>query len=131
MQSLTEFAKSRNVDPKAVSIYLKRHNLKYDRSEGITDELMEILDKVYPVPKPVVVINGLDPEEERRLRKDLQDALNQLNAAKDMIVELTKTSAVVGLLEDKQKEQENLIQQQQQEIERLKNRGFLDRLLNK
>lgn len=131
MTSLTAFAKERNVDPKAISIYLKRHKIDYDKSKGLTDEQIEMLDKVYPVPKPVIVVNGLDIDEERKLREELEQtqkklsiALESLNSAKDKIVELTEKVADVQLLETKNDEQ-------QKELERLKNRTFWERLVNK
>lgn len=131
MTSLTAFAKERNVDPKAISIYMKRHKIDYDKSKGLTDEQIAMLDKVYPVPKPVVVVNGLDIEEERKLREELEQtqkklaiALDSLNKAKDSILELTEKANKIEFLESKADEQ-------QQELERLKSRNLLERIFNK
>ena len=131
MTSLTAFAKERNVDPKAISIYMKRHKIDYDKSKGLTDEQIAMLDKVYPVPKPVVVVNGLDIEEERKLREELEQtqkklaiALDSLNKAKDSILELTEKAKKIEFLESKADEQ-------QQELERLKSRNLLERIFNK
>lgn len=131
MTSLTAFAKERNVDPKAISIYMKRHKIDYDKSKGLTDEQIAMLDKVYPVPKPVVVVNGLDIEEERKLREELEQtqkklaiALDSLNKAKDSILELTEKANKIEFLESKADEQ-------QQELERLKSRTLLERIFNK
>ena len=131
MTSLTAFAKERNVDTKAISIYMKRHKIDYDKSKGLTDEQIAMLDKVYPVPKPVVVVNGLDIEEERKLREELEQtqkklaiALDSLNKAKDSILELTEKANKIEFLESKADEQ-------QQELERLKSRNLLERIFNK
>ena len=131
MTSLTAFAKERNVDPKAISIYMKRHKIDYDKSKGLTDEQIAMLDKVYPLPKPVVVVNGLDIEEERKLREELEQtqkklaiALDSLNKAKDSILELTEKANKIEFLESKADEQ-------QQELERLKSRNLLERIFNK
>ena len=131
MTSLTAFAKERNVDPKAISIYMKSHKIDYDKSKGLTDEQIAMLDKVYPVPKPVVVVNGLDIEEERKLREELEQtqkklaiALDSLNKAKDSILELTEKANKIEFLESKADEQ-------QQELERLKSRNLLERIFNK
>ena len=131
MTSLTAFARERNVDPKAISIYMKRHKIDYDKSKGLTDEQIAMLDKVYPVPKPVVVVNGLDIEEERKLREELEQtqkklaiALDSLNKAKDSILELTEKANKIEFLESKADEQ-------QQELERLKSRNLLERIFNK
>ncbi len=84
-----------------------------------------MLDEVYPVPKPVQVISGVDPEEHKRLQRELeilhdkyeskletilelQDKLNQVQA------KIAQAEAAQLLLEDKK-------EQLQKEIERSEN----------
>ena len=124
MLTLSAFARGRDVEPKTVSIYMKRHKMTYDKDKGLTDEQIAILDEVYPIPKPVVVIQGLPAEEERKLREDLQVALQRLSVAQERIVELTEKNATLQLLEDKASLQE-------QELQRLKSRSLWERLINK
>lgn len=124
MLTLSAFARGRDVEPKTVSIYMKRHNMTYNKDKGLTDEQIAILDEVYPIPKPVIVVNGLSAEEERQLREELDEVRKKLDVAKDKIIELTERNATLQLLEDKASLQE-------QELQRLKSRNLWERLINK
>lgn len=124
MLTLSAFARGRDVEPKTVSIYMKRHNMTYNKDKGLTDEQIAILDEIYPIPKPVIVVNGLPAEEERQLREELDEVRKKLDVAKDKIIELTERNATLQLLEDKASLQE-------QELQRLKSRNLWERLINK
>lgn len=124
MLTLSAFARGRDVEPKTVSIYMKRHNMTYNKDKGLTDEQIAILDEIYPIPKPVIVVNGLPAEEERQLREELDEVRKMLDVAKDKIIELTERNATLQLLEDKASLQE-------QELQRLKSRNLWERLINK
>lgn len=124
MLTLSAFARGRDVEPKTVSIYMKRHKMTYDKDKGLTDEQIAILDEIYPIPKPVIVVNGLPAEEERQLREELDEVRKKLDVAKDKIIELTERNATLQLLEDKASLQE-------QELQRLKSRNLWERLINK
>ena len=124
MLTLSAFARGRDVEPKTVSIYMKRHNMTYNKDKGLTDEQIAILDEIYPIPKPVIVVNGLSAEEERQLREELDEVRKKLDVAKDKIIELTERNATLQLLEDKASLQE-------QELQRLKSRNLWERLINK
>ena len=61
--NITEFAKSRNIKPQTVSRYINRHSEKFDglvlksgKEITLSEEAIYILDKVYPLPKPIQVI---------------------------------------------------------------------------
>ena len=124
MLTLSAFARGRDVEPKTVSIYMKRHNMTYNKDKGLTDEQIAILDEIYPIPKPVIVVNGLPAEEERQLREELDEVRKKLDVAKDKIIELTESNATLQLVEDKASLQE-------QELQRLKSRNLWERLINK
>lgn len=124
MLTLSAFARGRDVEPKTVSIYMKRHNMTYNKDKGLTDEQIAILDEIYPIPNPVIVVNGLSAEEERQLREELDEVRKKLDVAKDKIIELTERNATLQLLEDKASLQE-------QELQRLKSRNLWERLINK
>lgn len=85
--TITEFAKSRSIEPQAVSRYLNRHEelKKQCRKEGknlvLTDDVLRVLDEKYPIPKPTIIMNGV-PEEEHR------DALEKLLRAQELIIQL-------------------------------------------
>lgn len=144
--NISEFAKSRAVDAQTVATYLRRHKIPYSRSEGLTDEAMELLDKQYPIPSDII-IRVKDEEAEQKLKEkeqELEEVKSQLDKAKDKIITLLEANehfieevAKVLMLEDKTKSQTEQIDKLQQdieerdkEIERLKNRGLIARLMN-
>ena len=109
--TITEFAESRNVEAQAVSRYLVRHPQekascrKVGKTIELSDEAFELLDKQYPLPKPVQVINGVPHEEYEAVQKRLDETKDLLLAMKDAIAEkeklLIQQEANVKLLEDK------------------------------
>lgn len=146
---LSEFLKGRNVKINAVSNYISRNPDKFEghvKHEGkntiLDDEAIRILDEKYPLLKPNVIVNGV-PEEEHR------DVLNRLSKAQEVIImmqnELTDQKLLVAekehnlaLLEDKQSRAdadrerlENEVSQLKEELDKVKNRGFWERILNK
>lgn len=154
--NITEFATSRNKTVGAISNYISRHKQQFKgltRKEGNTivldDEAIEILGRMYPVPKPVQVINGVPEEEYRKKMEELEQARKDLLAAKDLVISLQnqinenqlklKDAEMDKLkLEDKSKTQDIELEAERKkvsdlaaEVERLKNRGLIDRLLNR
>lgn len=154
--NITEFAASRNKTVGAISNYMRRNKEQFKgltRKEGNTivldDKAIEILNGVYPVPKPVQVINGVPEEEYRKKLEELEQARKDLLAAKDLVISLQNQLSDNQLklkdaendklrLEDKNKIQDIEFEAERKkvsdlaaEVERLKNRGLIDRLLNR
>lgn len=163
--NISEFARSRGIEPQTVRHYvndhedIKKHTKKVGKTVELSDEAIELLDKIYPLPRPVQIMNGVDPEEHKAV-------VDKLSSAQEYIIKLHET---VEQLKDKVNENEKLIAQAeaqkilledknsqleaaraegekkdteidylkkanedlQAELERLKNRSFLDRLFNK
>ena len=164
--NLTEFAESRNVKINAISNYMSRHAEKFaghtkkvGKSIELDEVALSILDEKYPLPRPVQIMNGVDPEE----HKVVQD---KLAAAQDFIIKLqnkmmedqkllAQAEAQKQLLEDKEEqlnaakvegekkdteidEQKKKIEEQNRQLEelkneneRLKNRSLFERIFNK
>ena len=109
--TITEFAESRNVEAQAVSRYLVRHPQekascrKVGKTVELSDEAFVLLDKQYPLPKPVQVINGVPHEEYEAVQKKLDQTKDVLIAMKEALAEkeklLIQQEANVKLLEDK------------------------------
>lgn len=164
--NITEFAKSRGVDPQAVQKYVARNKDLFDGKavkDGKETRLLEaaiaILEKQYPLPQPVHVLQGIDPEEHRRVLAQLAAAETRNAQALDRIAQLLQEhgelkerlaygEAVQLLLEDKSKRldqtEEKLDQTTAQadklkeeltaakgEIERMKSRSLWQRIRNK
>ena len=92
--NLTQFAKERNVKTNTISNYLSRHPeirkhiLKNGKEVDLTPEAIKMLDEVYPVPKPVQVINGVDPEEHKRVQRELEILHGKYESKLETILEL-------------------------------------------
>ena len=157
--NLTEFAESRNVKINAISNYMSRHAEKFaghtkkvGKSIELDEVAMSILDEKYPLPRPVQIMNGVEPEEHKAVQDKLTAAQDFIIKLQDKMMEdqklLAQAEAQKQLLEDKEaqlnaakvegekkdteidslkKANEDL----RAELERLKNRSFLDRLFNK
>ena len=149
---IVDFAKERNVDPQVIGAWMKRHDMPYDKTKGLTKKQIEQLSEQYP---PITEVIAVDNESREALIQAQQDII-RLQAE---IVNLTKRSAKLELLEDlSQRQQEQMQELQEQisakdteisikdndlstkdaeleeakkEIERLKSRGFWDRLFNR
>ena len=113
---ITEFAKSRNIEPQAVSRYLNRHEelKKQCRKEGknllLTDDVLRVLDEKYPIPKPTIIMNGV-PEEEHR------DALEKLLKAQELIIQLQNELTDQKLLQAENEAQKLLLEDRERRAE--------------
>ena len=114
--TITEFAKSRNIEPQAVSRYLNRHEelKKQCQKEGknllLTDDVLRVLDKKYPIPKPTIIMNGV-PEEEHR------DALEKLLKAQELIIQLQNELTDQKLLQAENEAQKLLLEDRERRAE--------------
>lgn len=114
--TITEFAKSRNIEPQAVSRYLNRHEelKKQCQKEGknllLTDDVLQVLDKKYPIPKPTIIMNGV-PEEEHR------DALDKLLKAQELIIQLQNELTDQKLLQAENEAQKLLLEDRERRAE--------------
>ena len=156
--NISEFARSRGVEPQTVRHYvndhedIKKHTKKVGKTVELSDEAIELLDKIYPLPRPVQLMNGVDPDEHKAVQDKLTAAQEFIIKLQNKMMEdqklLAQAEAQKQLLEDKEaqlnaakvegekkdteiddlkKANEDL----RVELERLKNRSFLDRLFNK
>lgn len=114
--TITEFAKSRNIEPQAVSRYLNRHEelKKQCQKEGknllLTDDVLRVLDEKYPIPKPTLIMNGV-PEEEHR------DALEKLLKAQELIIQLQNELTDQKLLQAENEAQKLLLEDRERRAE--------------
>lgn len=100
--NLKDFSVSRNVDMKAVSRYMKRHGMIYNKACGLTAEQIQILELKYPMPSPVQVVEDKETREQLLLtQKALIDTQRALIEAQKLIAEAQASKL---LLEDKEAE---------------------------
>lgn len=160
MLKLSSFAEERNIDKDTISQYIRRHPEMFDghtKIEGkimyLDDAAVGLLEEKYPLPKPIQIIEDVETI------KELAETSKQLAKAREMIIVLqnelmskqeeisdlrgtvAKIEAKEVLLTDKQNQIEELkaeraenketLESMQREIDRLKNRGLIERLLNK
>jgi len=107
MQKISDFAEERNVDRNAVTQYIRRHEELFKghtKIEGNSmfadDEAMQLLDKKYPLPKPIEIIEDKESRQEliktQRLVIQLQESLKEAQGL------IAKAEATQMLLEDKE-----------------------------
>lgn len=112
MQKVADFAEERNVDRNAVSQYIRRHGEEFKGHTKVDghnllfdDDAYVILDKKYPSPKPIMVVDGVPHEEYEAVQKKLELASERLFAAQEAIREkeklLDQKEYAVQLLENK------------------------------
>ena len=101
---LSKFAESRGVKQGTVSKYINRHSEMFEGHTEIKgnamlldDTAIDILDEVYPLPKPIEVIQDIETI------KELSQARKELNDLKDEMVKNAKVvaqaEATIKLLE--------------------------------
>lgn len=135
--NLTEFAQSHNVEMQVISKHLKAHSDEYQglikdkgKSKELSDEAIEILEKYYPIPKPIQVINGVPEEEHRKKLDELDNVRKDLVTAKDLIITLKDQLTDYQLklkdaeneqlrIEEKEKIQNTIIAKQEDSIKEL------------
>lgn len=162
--NISDFAKQRNIEPQAVSRYISRHPeiKEHTKKDGKMVELLpeaeRLLDEVYPLPKPVHVVQGVPQEEYEAVLKKLaqqQEIIIKLQQERiEDQKQIAKAEATQLLLEDKERQLNDLREQREQsliqieeekertraadqraedaqkEIERLKNRSLWERIRN-
>lgn len=164
---LTNFAESRNEKPDTIRKYISRHKEDFDghcsfcgTKMEIDDDAVAMLDLVYPLPKPIEIIE--DTESRKELIKAQKLIIQLQQKISEQSLALAQAEATKMLLEDKEEQlkekkdeleekKNDLLQARQEiaferaradterikadevqkEIDRLKNRGLFDRILNK
>lgn len=109
---VTDFLKGREVERQAVTRYINRHEEIFKgHTEKVGKEIeldsvaVEELEKVYPLPKPVTLINGVPHEEFIRVQNELimvQKVVGELqNRLLEAQEQIATAKATTLLLEDK------------------------------
>ena len=109
---VTEFLQGRDVERQAVTRYINRHeDLFKGHTQKVGKEIeldafaVEQLAEVYPLIKPVTVINGVPQEEYIKVQKELIDSKSQVSALQGRILEMQNLVAIAEakelLLEDR------------------------------
>jgi len=116
---VTDFLKGRDVERQAVTRYINRHEEIFKgHTQRVGKEIeldmvaVEELEKVYPFPKPVTIVDGVPQEEFIRVQNELiisQQRTNELqNRLLDAQEKIATARATELLLEDKTKRIEEL-----------------------
>lgn len=128
---LTKFAEERGEKADTIRKYISRHK---DDFEGHTcmkenkmlldEQAIIILDEIYPLPRPIEFV------EDTESRKQLLEAYESLNMAKDKIIELQSEIASNIQLIAQAEAQKLLLEDKEQQLndERIKNKKMEDLL---
>lgn len=145
MVLLIDFASGRNEKPDTIRKYISRHKEEFEGHTSFSGAKMEIdehayelLDKIYPLPKPIEII---EDNESRRKLVQAQDLIIQMQQKMmDMQEKVALAESTRALLEDKehqlaelQAEKKELKEQiasreQKLEEERIKNESLSSEL---
>lgn len=88
---LRAFCEARNLKAGTVSAYINRHKDIKDNCKRVNKELelnnkaLSLLSEKYPLPEPIQVIQGVDPEEYEKLQLLLANTQEKLDRAYDRI----------------------------------------------
>lgn len=140
--NITEFARSRDIEAGTVRMYISRnkelfdgHTKKGSKSVELDEIALELLEKKYPLPKPVEVVQGIDRKEFDELQQKYMNALEEINNLQKQIVDATKKVAIAEtqqlLMEDRTKQleeqkEDNKVIKRKLEEERRKNKDLED-----
>ena len=126
--NISDFARSRSVDPQAVSRYILRHpelqklTTRVGKTVELTPEAEHLLNEVYPLPQPVQVIQGIPTEEYETLQKKYAAALEKLSQVQEARLEDQKRIAAGEtaqlLLTDREKQLQEVQQRLEEETAR-------------
>lgn len=111
---VTDFLKGRDVERQAVTRYINRHEEifkghteKVGKEVELDSVAVEELEKVYPYPKPVTIINGVPQEEFIRVQNELIISQQRTSELQNRLLEaqerIATARATEMLLEDKTK----------------------------
>ena len=122
---IKDFAEPRNVEVNTIHQYMSRHadDFKgHTRKEGKTtildDEAVRMLSEVYPLPRPIEVIE--DTESRVALIAAQQTIIQLQQKYQEAAIALEARENKVALLEDRSKEKDAEVERQRQELEQLR-----------
>lgn len=125
---LTEFATGRNERADTIRKYISRHKNEFEGhcsfsgpKMELDDAAVELLDKVYPLPKPIEIIE--DTESRKELLKAQKLIIQLQQKISDQSMALAQAEATKLLLEDKEeqlKEKKDEIEEQKAELNQVK-----------
>lgn len=125
---LTEFAVERNERADTIRKYISRHKNEFEGHCSISgtkmeldDVAVELLDKVYPLPKPVEIIE--DTESRNELLKTQKLVIQLQQKISEQSMALAQAEAAKLLLEDKEeqlKEKKDEIEERKAELNLVK-----------
>ena len=153
---ISEFVEGRNVAAATVQQYINRHKLDFEgliqkgknkKEIILSEEAIRLLDKKYPLPKPIEILDkGYVPIEELDAVKSkyieaLEEGKRLLEERNQLQLEIKEHEKKTALIEQKDKDIKRLEDEQEkkdeelkalkEEIEKLKKRTLWERILNK
>lgn len=130
--NIKEFSLTHNQQSGTISTYIRRHKELFDghiektgSNINLDEEAIRLLELIYPLPKPIQTIEN--PETQKKYIR----ALEQINYLQNELLKLKsqlQESNSIKLLFQKQ---ENELEELKLKYDKLKNRGFWDRIMNK
>lgn len=122
---IKDFAEVRGVEVNTIHQYMLRHGVEFEghtRKEGKTiildDVAVEMLAKVYPLPKPIEVIE--DKESRLALLAAQQRIIELQQQFQQTAIALEARENKIALLEDRSKDKDADLERQRKELDELR-----------
>ena len=149
---VTDFLSGRNVERQAVTRYMNRHEeifnghtKKVGKEIELDDVAVEELEKVYPSPHPVNLVNGVPQEEYIRVQSELIECQQKMNDLQNRFIEVQDKLAVakaseymledrnkrIEALEARQEDKEQEIKALQEELAKERSKTWVQKLFRK
>ena len=139
--NIAEFAASRGLQTQTVAKYIRMHPeiAKHVTDSGsgkqLGDEAIRLLEKKYPLPEPVHVVNGVPETEHLQAIADKDAEIQKLQRAMidlqnryvDLQQQLSDNVVKAALLEDREQQ----LQQLRDELDAERKKSFWQRLLGR
>ena len=137
-----QFIQGRGVERQAVSRYINRHKEEFNghiSKDGKEMELdsyaVSVLEEVYPLAKPVTIIEGVPHEEYIRLQEELINSHKIISDLQNRLIEqqnvLTDMKVSYALLETKEKTIDDELTALKEELEQEKSKTWFQKLLKR
>ncbi len=124
--TLTEFSVARGVKIGTLYKYLSRHDEINRTKKGkdividTEDPTFGILDNAYPLPRPVQVVTGVDPEEHRQLLMAQNESLRQIAILQERITQLMQVNGQLQIENAEAKVAQLRLEDREQELRQVK-----------
>lgn len=142
---IKDFLQGREVERQAVTRYINRHNevfethvKKVGKELELDDVAIAELEKIYPLPSPVNIVNGIPQEEYIKLQNELITTQKLVGQLQDKLLDSQEQLTIAKINEALLMDKSNELAKTKDEVEVLreqllaeKSKGFFQKLFGR